>query len=292
MNGKRKSKADTQLSADTFQELKLQMQQAVVELGNPDMSSVIYRGQTNANWGLQCSLIRKGLEWLGADFPEHLPTMESDIFYHFLTRMSRTLPSDRSGWDYLYHMQHYDLPTRLLDWSISAAHALWFAAKAQPIKSAGPESAVDKPFACLWVLNACELNQHSWGYADLLDPEYLLEDDYTYKDYMANSRAFQFKSPVAVTPIPVNDRMVAQRGYFTIFGTCLAPLDEQVPKCVRKIVLSERCAEEVREMLEFFDFNEYSMRPDVTGLERYLREMYEGGARKSVGSQVMARKTS
>lgn len=263
---------DAQLVATSFETLKTCIAEAMTRLGSPDKTCVMYRGQKNAEWHLQCSLVRNASKWLPKCTLDNLRTLEADIYYHFLTRMSRAIGPDHSGWDYLYHMQHHDLPTRLLDWSISAAHALWFAVQT----SAGNDAndGADQPSPALWVLNGARLNKLSWEYEDLVDPEYLVKGDCTYKDYVANSYEFEFDMPVAVTPIPVNDRMVAQRGHFTIFGNDIEPLDLQAPTCVEKVVLTATCVDEVREMLTFFDVNEYSMRPDVTGLERYLRGIY------------------
>lgn len=77
-----------------------------------------FRGQAESNWDLIPSIHRtKGL--IG---------YERDLTRDFKLLSHRILQSEKpeNEFDWLYLMQHYELPTRLLDWTESALIALFF----------------------------------------------------------------------------------------------------------------------------------------------------------------------
>lgn len=111
-----------------------------------------YRGQSDDSWGLVPSVHR---ERLGSDHREQYLTTN---FMIQTMRFKQNAPQqyDRSAW--LTLMQHYGLPTRLLDWSESPLVALYFALSGQSEND-----------AAVWVLNPMKLNQ-KMGYGDYVPP--------------------------------------------------------------------------------------------------------------------------
>ena len=110
-----------------------------------------YRGQPDYSWGLVPSIQREKDK-------SHKEQYTTTNFMIQTMRLSHNAPQqyDRAGW--LTMMQHYGLPTRLLDWSESPLVALYFA-----LVGSGQKD------AAVWVLNPTKLNQKI-GYGKCVPP--------------------------------------------------------------------------------------------------------------------------
>lgn len=98
-----------------------------------------WRGQRNVDWPLTPSLYRNGFESKETNL---------NVRFHLKAKARRANcpdADDPMGW--LFLMQHYRLPTRLLDWSQSPLVALYFALE-EP----------DDADAVLWALSPTKLN--------------------------------------------------------------------------------------------------------------------------------------
>lgn len=88
---------------------------ATSDLGNPQ--SVWYRGHSNSHYHLIPTIHRA----------QGLMAHEQAAFNEFHRTAARLFTPRDNDWETLFDMQHYGLPTRLLDWSKVLGVALAFA---------------------------------------------------------------------------------------------------------------------------------------------------------------------
>lgn len=118
-------------------------------------------------------------------------------------------------------MQHYSVPTNILDWSISALTAIYFAVKDGPNE--------DGHDAEIWILDPERLNQLGESNNNTKYPvPSLIGDEEEYNAYFPLTKRTQSASglqnyPKAIYTPAVNQRIKAQGGTFTVFS-----LDENI----------------------------------------------------------------
>jgi hypothetical protein len=103
---------------------------AIANLRPIDQTHIkLFRGQT-ADWELLPGLFRKYRKHV-----ELIHTKEEESLARLKQRISwRTPMRPANDWDWLSFGQHYELLTRMLDWSESPLIALFFAVEKTPLK--------------------------------------------------------------------------------------------------------------------------------------------------------------
>ena len=169
-------------------------------------------------------------------------------------RGSHLLPPDASEWTVLYYMQHFGIPTRLLDWTTTFATALFFAL------------APDTESPCIWILDPYELNLHTQGSRSMSNMNVSFKLDYVQfmelKGKPHGALASEGDSSI--------ERIHSQGGAFTIHGDLATPIEQSCPAAVTCHELPKAAIPDARNFLELAGAHEFSIYPDLAGLSRYI----------------------
>jgi len=169
--------------------------------------TVVYRGMSDSEYDLLPGLAR-------IKKPEH--EMEATLINDFLTRRPDAF-SGLTEFDTLAKMQHYGLPTRLLDFSLNPLVALYFACESKPKKTGRV------------LCHSSFLQNDSSEYVNVIctaatkkmfDPNYTVEEYYcseqlSLKRYL--SAAYIYDETTVIRPKYWNQRIANQAGVFMVF---------------------------------------------------------------------------
>jgi hypothetical protein len=220
-----------------------------------------FRGHVDAAWSLVPGLYRMSeIRGVGAEYYSERELLET--FKLRAPTYLQRLP--RSDWEWLFVMQHYGLPTRLLDWTESALVALHFAVADHDGAAA----------AAVWAINPWWINKQALGELELFTA-----DSPEAVPWAPGKVAPGAKAPVALRPAYDSARILTQRGVFTIHGSERGGLErlalEDAP-CIRKLVLPGRSVAGVRRELRVAGISESAIFPELPGLCRELRRDFFG----------------
>lgn len=224
-----------------------------------------YRGSGAAKYKLTPSLFRHPTTKSIEDILE----MEARLLSRFKQRSVPFLPGHKleDDWEYLFLMQHYDVPTRLLDWSENAWVALWFSLTSR---------AVNPEYASVWVLNPGAWNRSVFKFQGFKGGV-LSVTDLQLEGYKPGSTSANMnRAPAAIYGTHNSPRIVAQRGVFTISGTDVTPLEDLgdpsalTPGLLDEIRVTEAKIPSVLKELRDTGFTESMIFPDLQGLAREL----------------------
>ena len=237
--------------------------QVLTTSGNPPW----YRGHGSATWILQ-SAIHRFIEELNRELGEQVTSAEqrNDLreecksqYRQFQAYAWPLLNErERDTWGIVFTMQHYGIPTRLLDWTESFACALYFALK---------DRRHDED-AAIYVLDPVSLNRKTVDKDGLiaLEVEFGRPVVNTSKWHPGNVPPLKDLKTIAVQPKYINHRMLAQRSAFTLCGDSFEPLDKQYPQCTRKMILPAKLFDDARVYLDLAGVGPYSYFPDLHGV--------------------------
>ncbi|WP_079222601.1 FRG domain-containing protein [Stenotrophomonas maltophilia] len=216
------------------------------ELGGPQ--ELWYRGHANPDWLLTPSLHRHN-DW---------EQKEKLLFSEFTKTASRLFEKRGSDWEILFDMQHYWVPTRLLDWSTVMGVAIAFILHSDQ---------GDERDGALFILDPVRLNRLSGRHDVINVPE---DRDFQYQTIYWEHRPIRIERPLAIRPGQQSDRIRAQKGVFTVHGTVGAGFEANAQDCFKKIVLPAAAKAEARDFLKWANLDEYTIYPDIVGMARHI----------------------
>lgn len=228
-----------------------------IEVATNSFSSngpIWYRGHSNSNWSLLPSLFRA---------PNGL-LLEKNAFIEFRRSASRLFEKRTSDWEMLFDMQHYGIPTRLLDWTENLGIAIAF------VLFTDYEPNND---STVYVLDPLQLNALS----GIKEIKALPGDqNFDYQKIFFEKQPFAPIYPIAVLPPLQSGRLFAQRGTFTIHGDNPSPLEKQAEDAVRKVLLPREAKAGAWEFLRHAALDEYQIYPDIVGMAIHIRRKIFG----------------
>jgi hypothetical protein len=205
--------------------------------------------------------------------PEKLGELEQSLMTRFRQQSipyhTRSLDDD---WSTLYFMQHYGVPTRLLDWTRNPLIALHFALMT------GPYSAQKKT---VWILDPVQWNRHALSHQSYKGST-LTPGDEALKGYKPrNMFSAMNKFPVALYGEHNSPRIVAQQGVFTIFGQVVEPMekmyvDENFPEesLIRITIEGSSVINKIRTSMLNHGITESVVYPDLEGLALEIKRSF------------------
>lgn len=222
-----------------------------------------FRGLSNSNYELKPSIYRKQI-WT-YDVQD-----AKEVCSEFIRR-AKPFASKRemnSKWEWYHLMQHYGVPTRLLDWTEGALIGLFFAVRKLKNKNVPCVLLVD-PFR----LNELSANQNLLYY---LDPVYREDIDQNVLKYFEDEADLP-DYPVALLPPHLDERIISQQSVFTIYGNrrngLIDLFNKKTTKKLRliKLRINQRKIDHIRNQLTIAGITESSLFPDLEGLARDVR---------------------
>lgn len=192
---------------------------------------------------------------------------EQILFEKFNQARAKNI-TGKTDWDIVVEMQHYSIPTRLLDWTEVLGVAIYFACS----KNDGD--------GYIWVLNPTRLNKSRLNQGIIN-----LSEAGTEHEYKATYWRGEKNKPdhaIASSAYFYNDRVASQRGNFTVHVSN-TPLEDEAKEFLRKVKLPREAMKSAREFLLHAGINEFRIFPDIVGLAPYLQDIV--GLRKDTPSQ-------
>ena len=237
---------------------------------------LFFRGHSKLSYPLIPSVFRNphySEKEILLDFKQYAP--EHNIKYDFIYECDKVLCD----------MQHYGLPTRLLDWTINPLIALYFAC----LKSTSSKLDSEAEDGCLFAFNPWEYNKkiinyeipenhdihvktrallaYGWKFDDIKN---YMKDKYHKFDINEND----IMRPISCVSPYTNKRKINQRGCFIIAGTSRDEFDDwEVTKMfLEYYLIKKENKNTILKELNLLYINEYSVYPDFHGMSKMIKK--------------------
>jgi len=220
-----------------------------------------FRGQTNAKRKLVPGLARRRKNWLSSE-----PLLTT----RFRKDAQPLIPFGSrpdTEWAWLLLMQHYGVPTRLLDWTENPLAGLYFAVVSM---SGRDTSATD---GCVWVLDPVALNGEA-SLAGASDSIPTLDVDIALREYLPTevATAVNVRPPIAVLAMRMFPRLVAQSGVFTVIHRAPTPIEDiHESQYVAQIMVPRSAKALITKQLNKMGVTRLSLFPELESVAMHVK---------------------
>ena len=242
----------------------------LIKILNSFPNNFAYRGQSNEDWGLQTSIERHIRQF---DKMKSFEDHSIDTFKNNLRIYSKENNQPNSKLAWLAFMQHYGVPTRLLDFSTSPYVALYFA-----IESA--EYSIDGNFS-LFAIDYSGLVEKSCIYVEKVNAnfkkysaDFFSQCEAAFDDVIDNN---SYDVLWFVDPKYLNSRMEKQGGTFLISGSFSKSIDDLLESniykdvTIKKLLIPKRFFENIYTLLRKMNIGPKSIYGDLSGLAKHIQ---------------------
>jgi hypothetical protein len=231
-------------------------------------TEIWFRGVSNSAYKLEPTLFRHKKFKTVSDIND----LEKKIIEEFTFKFHSYVDfSERDRWDLLFLMQHYRIPTRLLDWTSSPFSGLFFALDG----NFGDNDAI------VWVLDPSEWNRgvlEDIGGDERIYPTSAEDLNQYHPLYRTKSARGE---PLAIQGQVNNPRITAQKGKFVVFGQKVAVMESFETQCedwkripLRRIKINKKDVKGLKDAIFEFGITHTSIYPDLEGLAMEIRFKY------------------
>ncbi len=181
-------------------------------------------------------------------------------------------------WEYLFFMQHYRIPTRLLDWTEHPYIALFFAltsANFSLIKNEYTDN------AAVWVLDPISWNRKVLKHISFREGILSQEDQQLTGHSPMADISMMMEEPLALYGTHNSPRIVAQRGVFCIFGKSLNSMEyiyeiKDFPQdSLIKLIIPKEHISSLLYSIISIGYTDSVIFPDLDGLANELKRFFK-----------------
>lgn len=247
---------------------------------NVKNKKIYYRGQSNEEWEIRCSLFR-----------ENLLLNEEKLNNEILNRKPNDFLNCNNSLEKLILMQHYGIPTRLIDVTTNPLVALYFACQGNPDKDGVVfifEENVEYDINdenIVATFSYLKNNGTIQDFEKLLNKESIIYNDRTTIETLLN------KKYILINPKLNNPRIVAQHGLFLCCSNNSGQgnLDNLTPikkrsfpiESSKRIIISHKAKLNLLKELEFLGIKKSVLFPELENHADELKEKFSIKEKKS-----------
>lgn len=211
-----------------------------------------WRGHANKDWILHPSIYHKGHS-----------EKEANITSHFMSRarvLHNNVPVKEDLQAWLFLMQHYGLPTRLLDWTESLLTALFFAVQEN-----------DGHDGVIWGVQPTILNKHVHDYETIMDPFSKYVQPVFEGSWSRCPSEDSNKNAIAIAAQQFDLRQMVQSSEFTVHGNDIGINNlPSAHEYLIKIIIPSSEKSNLALELRLLNINESQLFPDLEHLAKDL----------------------